>query len=159
MNEDEARRVPGFARALRFAKAAGAVLFGLLLFDLGAMYLAFMMRPERRAARDPLDSVIAATTVGAFVLTALIVVSLVFGLVQQARLRNALQAARGLLCPGCGYNLAGVEADRCPECGRKFKGSSVVSEWRDEYATALPPWSPVDPAPQDDASSETEDRD
>jgi hypothetical protein len=26
-----------------------------------------------------------------------------------------------LFCPGCGYNLRGIESDRCPECGKAFQ--------------------------------------
>src|SRR5690606_35691160 len=29
-------------------------------------------------------------------------------------------ADEGLRCPECGYNLTGLSAGTCPECGRKF---------------------------------------
>jgi hypothetical protein len=32
-----------------------------------------------------------------------------------------------LLCGGCGQNLRGVAADRCPECGRRFDRARLIS--------------------------------
>ncbi|MCC6659703.1 MAG: hypothetical protein IT437_02330 [Phycisphaerales bacterium] len=40
----------------------------------------------------------------------------------------ARQITRGLafpgMCPGCGYDIRGMEGGRCPECGVKIKASA-----------------------------------
>jgi hypothetical protein len=54
----------------------------------------------------------------------------------QVRLRTVLFRCHGLVCPGCGYPMPVVDADRCPECGREWRG--VSKEWGDLYCVALP---------------------
>jgi hypothetical protein len=42
-----------------------------------------------------------------------------WALLQRARLRREYELRRRGVCPGCGYDLRGLEFhDRCPECGR-----------------------------------------
>jgi hypothetical protein len=43
-----------------------------------------------------------------------------------------------LLCGGCGQNLRGVAADRCPECGQRFDRSHLISSvipWETRHYT------------------------
>ena len=158
MNEESARRVPGLARSLRWAKrvAAGCMLALFVDWVIGSIVVRLAPRGH---THKTLDVMIAGTlTLG----VALLVVTLVSGLVAiilQTRLRHILQEAKGMLCPGCGYNLSGVISGLCPECGREYHGATVAAEWQDEYATALPPWSPLDPAPRHEAPAEKEGRD
>src|SRR5688572_21051733 len=35
-------------------------------------------------------------------------------------------ASHDLFCPTCGYNLRGIESDRCPECGREIDRSTLA---------------------------------
>lgn len=44
-----------------------------------------------------------------------------------AMLREVL-ASRDLFCPGCGYNLRGLQSDRCPECSREISASVSLVE-------------------------------
>ncbi|HRX85939.1 MAG TPA: hypothetical protein P5572_13050 [Phycisphaerae bacterium] len=37
------------------------------------------------------------------------------------------------ICPGCGYNLTGIESTRCPECGRAVLWSELRTNARTLY--------------------------
>ena len=39
---------------------------------------------------------------------------------QESELLKQLLALREIPCPVCGYNLRGIESDKCPECGAKL---------------------------------------
>ena len=39
---------------------------------------------------------------------------------QESELLKQLLALREFPCPVCGYNLRGIESDKCPECGAKL---------------------------------------
>jgi hypothetical protein len=150
MNEDDARKAPGLVRSLKWAKrvAAGCVVLAFLDWS----FIAILSKTIPGAAqyglgrRDrTLEYTLAFCIAVGVALIAVLLVSGMVAIFQQTRLRSLLQAAKGMLCPGCGYDLTGVESGCCPECGRKYYGTTVASEWKDEYATALPPWSPLDP--------------
>jgi hypothetical protein len=149
MNEDQARKAPGLARSLKWARrvAAGCVVLAFLDWIFISILVKVIPGTAQRGVggRDrTLEHTLAFCIALAVALIAILLVSGVVAIVQQTRLRNLLQATKGMLCPGCGYDLTGVGSGRCPECGRKYHGATVASEWKDEYATALPPWSPLD---------------
>jgi hypothetical protein len=162
MNEDDARKAPGLVRSLKWARRV-AGWSGLFAFWdwMVILFLSQVMSHTSHHGRGSLDAILAvivAVCVALGVaLLAILLVSGMVAIVQQTRLRNLLRAANGMLCPGCGYDLTGVGSGRCPECGRKYQGTTVVSEWKDEYATALPPWSPLD-APSDGGGGQDKER-
>lgn len=49
-----------------------------------------------------------------------------------SRMRRALTACRGNLCPRCHYPFHGLaaEADRCPECGTVIDLPGIMYLWR-----------------------------
>jgi hypothetical protein len=162
MNEDDARKAPGLVRSLKWARRVAGWCGILAVIDLTAMWV--LLKATARTGQHgssgldaTLNALLARCAVVGLVFVAIFFVSGVVAIVQQTRLRNVLQAAKGMLCPGCGYDLTGVEAGCCPECGRKYHGTTVASEWKDEYATALPPWSPLD-TPADGGGGQDKDR-
>lgn len=55
---------------------------------------------------------------------------LVVPAIGQARLRRRLIETESQLCTRCGYDLRGVPAGPCPECGRFFSAEGNEWEWR-----------------------------
>ncbi len=150
MNEDDARKAPGLVRSLKWAKRVAGGCALLAFWDwMAILVLSKVMPRTSHRGWGSLDGILALVLAACIALgvalLAILLVSGVVAMIQQTRLRNLLQAAKGMLCPGCGYDLTGVESGCCPECGRKYHGTTVAAEWKDEYATALPPWSPLDP--------------
>jgi hypothetical protein len=47
--------------------------------------------------------------------------------VPEAERIRRYMAERDLPCPGCKYNLRGIAADACPECGRQLRYAELVS--------------------------------
>lgn len=54
----------------------------------------------------------------------------------EASLRCRLRAARGALCPGCGYALNAIIGGTCPECGEWTFPDSARQAWHE----AIGPW-------------------
>ena len=46
------------------------------------------------------------------------------------RMLRQLESSDFLLCVSCGYNLRGLNAERCPECGSVAKPEDVRQAWR-----------------------------
>jgi hypothetical protein len=153
MNDEDTRRVPKLARSLKRAKRLAAICLCFLAADwLVVGVISKASRPRGYSHPKWFDSVlIGAFAVGIWGLL-LLGVAIAWALVAQTRLRTLLQAAQGMLCPRCGYDLHGVTSGLCPECGREYDSAGVSREWRDEYATALPPW-PANPPQNDDPPS------
>lgn len=151
MSEQSASQAPMLMRWLRRAKAMMAVSFTLALILGFSAALVARAIPNNSSPSRSLEAAFAWLFFLVVLLGGTCVASLVAALVVQTRLRGILQAAQGMLCPGCGYNLTGVESGECPECGRPYDRRGVTREWRDEYATALPPW-PANPPEESDAS-------
>jgi hypothetical protein len=46
------------------------------------------------------------------------------------RMQRYVTSLDFLVCLNCGYNLRGLEADRCPECGTSARAEEVKQTWR-----------------------------
>ncbi len=53
---------------------------------------------------------------------------------RESKLLKQLLALREFPCPVCGYNLRGIESDKCPECGAKLDFRVVSADLK------LGPW-------------------
>lgn len=108
----------------RFARRslhAGIAVFALLIVILLVKISAFLFFPDRKAILSEIADWLLYTGC-AF--------SLIVGLVMVRRGR-ALRRSEYRLCPGCGYDLTGLDdKGLCPECGRAYVTAEVQRFWR-----------------------------
>jgi hypothetical protein len=113
------RRVVQPATLTRIAQMLAAVLFAIA----GAVAAGWLV--DSITNNSVIVALIASAAAPLLWLTAVVFFWRESPAERDVRLRNANAA---IFCPVCGYNLTGLNATRCPECGRQFTIDELLAK-------------------------------